>query len=141
MALVHHGTMMMTTTNDNQDGQAPDPPTKKVFLVAAFAADRADDVAAGPVGGMAEQVVAVIGIDGDRQRFEWVGADQGESVTNPALVTPIRVALGLPSPYHPPDDRMLTGLVQLTQAQLGDGSVDDDLDHLLRELNRSRGAA
>ena len=139
MALVHHGTMM--ATNDDDGGQTPQSPTKKVFLVAAFAAGSPEDGMAGPVSGMAEQVVAVIGIDGDRQRFEWVGADQRESVANPALVTPIRVDLGLPSPYHPTADRMLTGLVQLAPAQLGDGSVDDDLDHLLRELGRSRGAA
>lgn len=161
MALVHDGTM---NTNDEihhdgdrrpdgqgppETGPAPDlPPTKKVFLVAAFPDPRVggDGAApssgptAGPVSGMAEHIVAVIGMDGDRQRFEWVGDDQRNSVANPALVTPVRVGLGLPSPWHPDQDAMVTGLVPLAAGQLGTGPVDDDLDHLLAVLARSRAA-
>ncbi len=134
MALVNNGTM---TTDDGGDGPGDDRgPDKRVYLVAAFPAPDGP----GPPEGLAEHVVAVIGMDGDRQRFEWVGDDQADSVTNPALVTPVRVRLGLPSPWHDEADRMVTGLVQLAPGQLGDGSVDDDLDHLLAELARSRGS-
>lgn len=126
-------------TRGERPGSAP---TKKVFLVAAFPDHRVTgDGAApppGPVSGMAEHVVAVIGMDGDRQRFEWVGDGQPDSVANPALVTPIRVGLGLPSPWHPEGDAMVTGLVPLAADQLGSGPVDEDLDHLLAELARSR---
>lgn len=110
---------------------------KKVFLVAAFhnEGQSADD---GPLTGMAEDVVAVIGMAGERQRFEWVGADQKDSVTNPALVTPVKVRLALPSPWHSEEDRMVTGLVQLAPTQLGTGTIDDDIDHLLGELSKSR---
>jgi hypothetical protein len=130
--------------------QRPDGrPDKKVFLVAAFPAEPAGDrggaggpqhapAAAGPMSGMAEHVVAVIGMAGDRQRFAWVGDDQDDSLANPALVTPVRVPVGLPSPWHPREDGMVTGLVPLAREQLGGGSVDDDLDHLLAELGRSR---
>ncbi len=142
MALVHNGTM--STNDHHDDGSAEERPAKKVFLVAAF---RAEPPAGpdggpppmGPTSGTAEHVVAVIGMEGDRQRFEWVGDDQHDSVASPALVTPIDVRLGLPSPWHPEGDGMVTGLVQLAPAQLGEGSVDDDLDHLLAELGRSRG--
>ena len=134
MALVHNGTM--TAHDDSGTGRNDDDgPPKRVYLVAAFRASAGP----GPADGMAEHVVAVIGMEGDRQRFEWVGDDQFDSVTNPALVTPIRVRLGLPSPWHD-DDGMVTGLVQLAPEQLGDGSVDDDLEHLLTELDRSRGS-
>ncbi len=135
MALVHDRTM--TTHDDHHTG--PDPgerPSKRVYLVAAFP----DSDVPGPTEGLAEHVVAVIGMEGDQQRFEWVGDDQGDSVANPALVTPVRVRLGLPSPWHHPDDAMATGLVQLAPEQLGDGTVDEDLDHLLTELARSRGS-
>ncbi|MEM9561584.1 MAG: hypothetical protein AAGA93_03135 [Actinomycetota bacterium] len=123
----------MSDTTSNAD-------PKKVFLVAAFRAEPDDEgaPAPGPTSGTAEHVVAVIGMQGDRQRFEWVGDDQGDSVANPALVTPIQVRLGLPSPWHPEDDGMVTGLVQLAPEQLGGGTVDEDLDHLLAELAGSR---
>lgn len=133
MALVHDRTM--TTHDDHHTGpDLGESPGKRVYLVAAFP----DSETPGPTEGLAEHVVAVIGMEGDQRRFEWVGADQVDSVTNPALVTPIRVRLGLPSPWHRPDDAMATGLVQLAPEQLGDGTVDDDLDHLLAELARSR---
>ena len=126
MALVDDGTIVMA-----------DRTNKKVFLVAAF---RSEGPAAGlgPVAGTAEDVVAVIGMSGDRQRFEWVGSTQEDSIDNPALVTPVRVRLALPSPWHPHRDGVVTGLVQLDNAQLGDGSIDDDIDHLLAELAKSR---
>jgi len=128
----------MTMTDDRQPDR-PEAPDKRVFLVAAFPAGLAGDTEPpAPISGMAEHVVAVIGMAGDRQRFEWVGDGQRDSVANPALVTPIRVGLGLPSPWHPDEDGMVTGLVPLAAEQLGDGSVDDDLDHLLAELARSR---
>lgn len=141
MALVNNRTMTTPTDTDG-DARPTDRPAKKVFLVAAFqpgAGDPQRPAAAGPISGTAEHVVAVIGMQGDRQRFEWVGADQHDSVANPALVTPIKVNLGLPSPWHPDNDGVVTGLVQLAPEQLGDGTVDDDLDHLLAELGRSRG--
>ncbi len=134
MALVHDRTM----TEHDDHRPRPDPgdrPGKRVYLVAAFP----DADGPGPTEGLAEHVVAVIGMDGDRQRFEWVGDDQADSVGNPALVSPIRVRLGLPSPWHHPDEAMVTGLVQLAPEQLGAGTVDEDLDHLLAELDRSRG--
>jgi hypothetical protein len=87
---------------------------------------------------MAENVVAVIGMADDRQRFEWVGDDQEDSVAQPALVTPVKVRLALPSPWHPPGDGVVSGLVQLAPTQLGGGTVDDDVDHLLAELAKSR---
>lgn len=110
---------------------------KKVFLVAAF---NSEGRAAGlsPITGMAEDVVAVIGMAGDRQRFEWVGSDERDSIANPALVTPVKVRLALPSPWHAENEGMATGLVQLAPAQLGPGTVDDDIDHLLIELAKSR---
>ena len=146
MALVHDGTMTMTddSTTDTP-GPDPDrapPPTedaaaeKRVFLVAAFRPEGAAPI--GPATGMAEDIVAVIGMGGDRQRFEWIGDDQEDSVTNPALVTPIKVHLALPSPWHRPEDGFVTGLVQLAPTQLGTGSVDDDVDHLLTELAKTR---
>lgn len=134
MALVHNRTM---TTHDHTE-PGPDPgerPQKRVYLLAAFPATGDQ----GPAEGLAEHVIAVIAMECDQQRFEWVGEDQGDSVANPALVTPIRVRLGLPSPWHDTDDDMVTGLVQLAPEQLGDGTVDEDLDHLLTELARSRG--
>ncbi|MGI9596068.1 MAG: hypothetical protein ACR2QK_07910 [Acidimicrobiales bacterium] len=124
MALVDDGTIVMA-----------DKKEKKVFLVAAF---RSDEAAGGPVTGTAEDVVAVIGMAGDQQRFEWVGPNQEESIANPALVTPVKVRLALPSPWHPENDGIVTGLVQLDSAQLGEGTVDDDIDHLLIELAKSR---
>ena len=110
---------------------------KKVFLVAAFRTGTtgADD---GPVTGTAEDVVAVIGMAGGRRRFEWVGPNREESIANPALVTPVKVRLAVPSPWHPDGDGMVTGLVQLDTARLGDGTVDEDIDHLLSELAKSR---
>lgn len=110
---------------------------KKVFLVAAFRTE-GESVAEGPLTGMAEDVVAVIGMAGSRQRFEWVGRDQQDSVSNPALVTPVKVRLALPSPWHDAGDEMVTGLVQLAPSQLGTGTIDDDVDHLLSELAKSR---
>jgi hypothetical protein len=110
---------------------------KKVFLVAAFPSEgrSAED---GPLTGMAEDVVAVIGMAGSRQRFEWVGSDERDSISNPALVTPVKVRLALPSPWHAESEQMVTGLVQLAPSQLGSGSIDDDIDHLLTELEKSR---
>lgn len=146
MALVHNGTMTSPPHEDGTPdepipdrrgdgtGGRGDPERKRVFLVAAFPANGDP----GPAKGLAEHVIAVIGMDGDHQRFEWVGDDQADSVDNPALVTPVRVPLGLPSPWHDGDDAIVTGLVQLADEQLGDGPVDDDLDHLLAELGRSR---
>ncbi len=110
---------------------------KKVFLVAAFRTDETE-VDAGPVTGMAEDVVAVIGMAGAEKRFEWVGSDQQDSICNPALVTPVKVRLALPSPWHAAGDEMVTGLVQLAPTQLGTGTIDDDVDHLLSELAKSR---
>lgn len=126
MALVNDRTIVMAKKQD-----------KKVFLVASF---RSDDGAtgSGPVTGTAEDVVAVIGMAGEHQRFEWVGPNREESIANPALVTPVKVRLALPSPWHPDGDGMVTGLVQLDTAQLGEGSVDEDIDHLLTELGKSR---
>jgi hypothetical protein len=88
---------------------------------------------------MAEDVVAVIGTSGRHYRFEWVGPDQRASISNPALVTPVKVRLAVPSPWHSDSAGMLAGLVQLDTSQLGDGPVDDDVDHLLAELAKSRG--
>ena len=142
MALVHNGSMTMTD-DSTLDGPGRDPgngaqaAAKKVFLVAAFRAVGA--APSGPATGMAEDVVAVIGMADDRQRFEWVGDDRDDSVSNPALVTPVKVRLALPSPWHPPEDGIVAGLVQLAPAQLGDGPVDDDVDHLLAELAKTRG--
>lgn len=153
MALVHDGTMTMSD-DSTPDRPGPDPAPasssagqpaaepvaeaaeKKVFLVAAFRPEGAAPV--GPATGMAEDIVAVIGMGGDQQRFEWVGDDQEDSVTNPALVTPVKVPLALPSPWHPPGNGFVTGLVQLAPTQLGGGSVDDDVDHLLTELSKTR---
>jgi hypothetical protein len=131
MALVDDGAMTA--------GPEPSPPAhpmaKKVFLLAAFQADRpVDDVRSGT----AQDVIAVIGISGDHHRFEWVGPDQAESIANPALVTQVPVRLALPSPWHPEADRIMTGLVQLDHSQLGDGSVDDDIEALLSALAKSR---
>lgn len=130
MALVDDGTVIMAEKPGKQE--------KKVFLVAAFRTDEAT-IASGPVTGTAEDVVAVIGMAGDRQRFEWVGPNQQESIANPALVTPVKVRLALPSPWHPEGGGMVTGLVQLDTAQLGQGTVDEDVEHLLSELSKSRG--
>ncbi len=140
MALVNNGTMMSdnspskNTPSDNTPSPSPTS-AKKVFLVATFAAEGGTG---GPARGTAEQVVAVIGMAEDQQRFEWIGNDQQDSVTNPALVTPVEVPMALPSPWHDADDGMVTGLVQLAPEQLGDGPVDDDLDHLLSALAASR---
>ncbi len=118
---------------------------KKVFLVAAFRPESAAPNAAAtgaPVpAGTAQDVVAVIGIAGEHRRFEWVGPSQEASIANPALVTPVPVRLALPSPWHPDRDGVMTGLVQLDHSQLGDGTVDDDLDALLGELGKSRGGS
>jgi hypothetical protein len=111
---------------------------KKVFLVAAFRNDATADDDPSPVTGMAEDVVAVIGMEGSHKRFEWVGTDEHDSIANPALVTPVKVRLALPSPWHPADDDIVTGLVQLAPTQLGTGTIDDDVDHLLSELAKSR---
>ncbi|MGH1489755.1 MAG: hypothetical protein ACRBK7_10225 [Acidimicrobiales bacterium] len=113
---------------------------KKVFLVAAFRSEKAS-TGPGPITGTAEDVVAVIGMSGDKQRFEWVGPNQQESIANPALVTPVKVRLAVPSPWHAEVDGVLTGLVQLDTAQLGDGTVDEDIDHLIGELKKSRGTS
>ncbi len=132
---------MADLTNERDGTGADDPPKpdKKVFLVAAFRdRDPRAEHGAGPVTGTAEDVVAVIGMAGDQQRFAWVGPNQEESIANPALVTPVKVRLALPSPWHPPNDGMVTGLVQLDTSQLGDGTVDEDIDHLLNELAKSR---
>ncbi|MEM7323443.1 MAG: hypothetical protein AAF531_10195 [Actinomycetota bacterium] len=112
------------------------PDQKKVFLVAAFRSP--DRETEGPLTGMAEDVVAVMGMEGDENRFAWVGIDQADSIANPAMVTPVRVRLAVPSPWHPDGGDMLTGLVQLAPEQLGTGPVADDIDHLLAELATSR---
>lgn len=125
MALVDDRTLDMAEKKD-----------KKVFLVAAFHSE--DQPGAGPVTGTAVDVVAVIGMAGDDQRFEWVGPTQEESIDNPALVTPVKVRLALPSPWHPAEQGVVTGLVQLDSTQLGGGTVDEDIDHLLTELAKSR---
>lgn len=129
-----------TADNDHTAGRDGTVQDKKVFLVAAFRRldqDRRAD--GGPVSGMAEDVVAVIGMAGGTKRFAWVGDSQDDSIANPALVTPVKVRLALPSPWHPEQDDVVTGLVQLAPDQLGAGSVDDDVDHLLAELATSRG--
>ncbi len=110
---------------------------KKVFLVAAFRNEESGGT--GPITGIAEDVVAVIGMSGERHRFEWVGPNEQESIAHPALVTPVKVRLAVPSPWHDEGDGMLTGLVQLDTSQLGDGTIDEDIDHLLTELGKSRG--
>lgn len=112
---------------------------KKVFLVAAFRNEEAESSGAGPTTGTAVDVVAIIGMCGDHHRFEWVGPNEKESIANPALVTPVKVRLALPSPWHDEDDGMLTGLVQLDTSQLSEGTIDEDIDHLLAELRKSRG--
>lgn len=112
---------------------------KKVFLVAAFRHE--GSLADGPVTGMAEDVVAVIGMAGGEKRFAWVGVSWEDSIINPAMVTPVKVRLAVASPWHPESEKVATGLVQLAPDQLGTGSVDDDIDHLLTELATSRGAA
>lgn len=127
MALVNNRTLAMAETME-----------KKVFLVAAFR-HKQGAAESGPVTGTAEDVVAVIGTYGDTYRFEWVGPDRQQSIAKPALVTPVKVRLALPSPWHEDGDGMLTGLVPLDTTQLGDGSLDDDIDHLLAELGKSRG--
>ncbi len=147
MALVNDGTMMMADQAAENAAQEPveqpadepadRPVDKKVYLLAAFRdGETASD--GGPTTGMAEDVVAVIGMADGRQRFEWVGAGQEDSVANPALVTPVKVRLALPSPWHPDGDGIVTGLVQLAPAQLGDGTIDEDIDHLLAELAKTR---
>lgn len=110
---------------------------KRVFLLVAFRCPGLGPEA-GPINGMAEDVVAVMGMDDTHQRFEWVGRDQLDSIANPALITPVEVRLALPSPWHADDPEIATGLVPLAEAQLGDGSLDDDIDHLLAELANSR---
>lgn len=109
--------------------------TKQVFLLAAF---RQRDSQGPAASGVAEDVVAVMGVQGNRRRFEWVGDDQLDSIKNPALVVPVDVPMALPSPWHDDDEGMMTGLVELSADQLGDGSLDDDIDHLVHELGRSR---
>ena len=123
----------MALVDDRTIGMAD----KKVFLVAAFQKETTED-GSSPVTGMAEDVVAVIGMEGSHKRFEWVGADEHDSISNPALVTPVKVRLALPSPWHAADDGVVTGLVQLAPTQLGTGTIDDDVDHLLSELAKSR---
>lgn len=126
------------SADDGSDDPVAEAAPKKVFLVAAFRSDRA--TTADAVGtGTAHDVVAVIGIAGDRRRFEWVGPTQEQSIANPALVTPVPVRLALPSPWHPSEERVMTGLVQLDHSQLGQGSVDEDIDALLAALATSRG--
>lgn len=117
---------------------------KAVYLVAAFpvpdpAPDHDSDSSGRPVSGLAQDVVAVMATAGAEQRFEWVGSDVEDSVANPALVSPVPVEVGLPSPWHRPEQRMATGLIRLSADQLGTGSIDEDLAHLLTELERSRG--
>lgn len=112
---------------------------KKVFLVAAFR--HTEPMVDGPVTGTAEDVVAVIGMAGGEKRFAWVGGSCEDSIINPAMVTPVKVRLAVASPWHPEGDGVVTGLVQLAPDQLGTGSVDEDIDHLLAELATSRGAA
>ena len=119
------------------DGEKLAMADKKVFLVAAFRIE-GQSAGHGPITGMAEDVVAVIAMAGATQRFEWVGSGKQDSISNPALVTPVKVRLALPSPWHPESEQMVTGLVQLAPTQLGTGSIDDDMDHLLGELARSR---
>ena len=128
MALVDDRTLDMAEKKD-----------KKVFLVAAFHNEHQPEPL-GPVTGTAVDVVAVIGMAGDDQRFEWVGPSREESIDNPALVTPVKVRLALPSPWHPADQGVVTGLVQLDSTRLGGGTVDEDIDHLLTELAKSREA-
>lgn len=109
---------------------------KQVFLVMVFqATGPAEDR---PVTGTAEDVVAVMGLAGDQKPFAWIGVDQADSIANPALVTPVAVPLAVPSPWHDRDDQMVTGLVELSADQLGDGPVADDIDHLLAQLATSR---
>ena len=110
---------------------------KKVFLVAAFRTE-GTTAGEGPITGMAEDVVAVIGMAGEEKRFEWVGTDQQDSISNPALVTPVKVRLALPSPWHAAESDVVTGLVQLAPTQLGTGTIDEDMEHLLSELAKSR---
>ncbi len=113
------------------------PSEKRVFLLTAFRHPGLTPDG-GPITGMAEDVLAVIGMDGPRQRFEWVGTDQLDSIANPALITPVEVRLALPSPWHVDDPEMATGLVPLDAGQLGDGTLDEDVDHLLAELSITR---
>lgn len=137
MALVHDRTM--SEIDDTTGGGADrDRPDKRLFLVVTFRPEGSRASGDGPVTGTADQAVAVVGMEGDHQRFEWVGGDRNEAVTRPALVTPVLVRVGLPSPWHPPQDGVMTGLVQLAPEQLGDGSVDDDMTHLLDALAASR---
>ncbi|MEM7275528.1 MAG: hypothetical protein AAF547_20800 [Actinomycetota bacterium] len=125
--------------DDDQAEERADGQDKAVYLVAAFPLpDQAPD---GPVSGMANDVVAVVAVDGEDRHFAWVGADCDDSVANPALVTSVRVEVGVPSPWHPADRPMATGLVRLADDQLGTGPVADDVEHLLAELARSRNAA
>lgn len=112
---------------------------KKVFLVAAFS--HPEPIGEEPVSGMAEDVVAVMGMAGQQKRFAWVGSDREDSIGNPAMVNPVRVRLAVASPWHDEDKHIVTGLVQLDPAQLGTGSIDEDIDHLLRELATSRDTA
>lgn len=135
MALVDDGTV----TDDMNDKSRGRTPAKKVFLVAAFRHEASAE--GGPVAGMAEDVVAVIGIEGGEKRFAWVGVGCEDSIENPAMVTPVKVRLALPSPWHPEGAGIVTGLVQLAPAQLGTGPVEDDVSHLLAELATSREAS
>ena len=112
---------------------------KKVFLVAAFRHQGA--AVDGPISGMAEDVVAVIGMEGGEKRFAWVGVSCDDSIHDPAMVTPVKVRLAVPSPWHSDEAGMVTGLVQLAPAQLGSGSVEEDISHLLTELATSRRGA
>jgi hypothetical protein len=126
---------MTSNGNERRDRST----AKKVFLVAAFRHHgQASD---GPVTGMAEDVVAVIGMEGGEKRFAWVGVSCDDSILDPAMVTPVKVRLAVPSPWHPEEDSIVTGLVQLAPAQLGSGSVEEDISHLLTELATSRRGA
>lgn len=144
MALVNDGTMSEIDDPDHgrdpdqRSGPAADPPDKRLFLVVTFRGEGGQPADGAPVTGTADQVVAVVGMEGDHQRFEWVGGDRSDAVARPALVTPVLVRAGLPSPWHPPQEQMMTGLVQLAPEQLGDGTVDDDMSHLLEALAAAR---
>ena len=118
----------ITTQPDHRHEDAPgttagldEPAAKEVFLIATFSYDGPDTD--WPVAGMAEDVVAVMGVADNEERFAWIGSDPEDSFANPALVTPVRVELGLPSPWHAPSAGVRTGPVPLTAAQLGSGSV------------------
>jgi hypothetical protein len=153
MALVDNRALSLTETmNRSQpsagprsrptaEGAGPEAEAKQVFLVALFRGEidgPGDQPNGAPQSGVAEQVVAVIASDADGRLFAWVGEDAADSVARPARIAPLRVDIGLPSPWHPPGSGMLTGLVRLEAGQLGGGTVDADVDHLLLALADTR---